>query len=322
MAAGTAELLLELKKLRKGRGMQSPALENMIGPELRKACGAHPDDPPGTVREQLTDRLETLADSLPSDLSTIVKVALALRPDTTGQFLHERIAWLAAQQERDIRTIRRRIDDGLAMLAEAATADRSPRHSTGDEHDWHVQQFEAVLRLDLPAPTSFERRTVVADRDGLDELVILYTVPRAPADTRPNHDVQVDLHYGARLVAQERMTDSLFRFVLRLPQALRRGTSHEYFMIVRLPEAQPMRPHYLYVPERVCDRFDLRIRFPEDQVPAAVEYVRAAFHRAIDDGPPHPQLVPVDGVHEVHVQFDDLKPRLGYGLRWTLPAGT
>ncbi len=315
MAADPAELVAELKKLRKGRGLQSPAIESLIGRALREICGIGVGDGPAIIRERVTDRLAALADSLPRDLALVVRTALALEPDVTGQFLHERIQWLAQDQDRDTRTIRRRVDEGLTRLAEAATrsADKLP-----DDHQegWHVQQFEAVLRLDTPSPTCYERRIIVADRDDLDRITILYTVPRQTGDATTSHGMRVEIHYGARLVSQEKISDSLFRFVLQLPVPLARGDRHDHCVIVRLPETQPMRPHYLYVPERPCDRFQLRVRFRDGGVPAEVERVNGAFHRAIDESPDDPEMLAVDSVDEVRSCFTDLAPRLGYGLRW------
>jgi hypothetical protein len=316
MGVEAAALVAELKKLRKGRGVQSSSIETVVGPALRDVCGISAHDGPSVVRERTIERLGGLAEFLPPDLSLVVRVALALHPEVSGQFLHERIRWLALHQDRDARTIRRRVDDGLARLAEAATQhDDGPAGS--DPQDWHVQDFEAVLRLDLPSPTCYERRTIVADSDDLDTVTILYTIPRHAADESPEHEMQVDINYGAKVVARERVSDSLFKYVLKLPTALRRGTRHEYGMIVRLPQGQPMRPHYVYVPERPCERFELRVRFPSDQAPVQVERVSAAFHRAIDESSRHPELIHVDSVDEVRARFVDLAPRYGYGIRWT-----
>ena len=316
MGVEPAALVAELKKLRKGRGVQSSSIEILVGPALREVCNIGPHDGPSVVRERTIERLSGLAEFLPQDLSLVVRVALALQPEVSGQFLHERIRWLALHQDRDSRTIRRRVDDGLARLAEAATQHEDGPPS-GGQQDWHVQDFEAVLRLDLPAPTCYERRTIVADSDDLDTVTILYTIPRDHADPGADHEMQVDINYGARVVTRERISDSLFKYVLKLPTALRRGTRHEYGMIVRLPAGQPMRPHYVYVPERPCERFELRVRFPADRPPVHVERVSAAFHRAIDESSKQPELIHVDSVDEVRARFVDLAPRYGYGIRWS-----
>lgn len=318
VTAEPAEIVAELKRLRKGRGLQTPAIENVIGPALRMVCGIRPDDGPATVRERTIERLTSLATLLPPDLSLVVTVALALRPDGAGQFLHERIQWLAKRQDRDIRTIRRRVDEGLTRLAEAATRPAG-KPVVNNETGWYVQDFETVLRLDLATPTSFERRTIVSTNDGLDRITILYTVPRLPSAPAVRHDMRMDIHYGARILSQERVSDSLFRFELQLPTALPQGARHEYCMIVRLPAEQPMRPHYLYVPERACARFQLRVRFPVSQTPTHVERVSGAFHRAIDEAGERPELIAVDSVGEAQADFADLVPRFAYGLRWSFP---
>jgi hypothetical protein len=315
MGVEPIELVAELKKLRKGRGVQSSVIESVVGPALREVCGIGANDGPSIVRERTIERLGALAECLPPDLSLVVRVALALQAEVAGQFLHDRIRWLAQHQDRDARTIRRRVDDGLARLAEAAIQ-RDDVATGDDRQDWHMQDFEAVLRLDLASPTCYERRTIVADSDHLDTVTILYTIPRESGDPADAHEIQVDINYGARVISRERVSDSLFRFVLQLPAVLRRGTRHEYGMIVRLPHGQPMRPHYVYVPERPCERFELRVRFPADRAPSRVERVSAAFHRAIDESSRHPEMIHVDSVDEVRTRFVDLAPRYGYGIRW------
>lgn len=315
MSVKPDKLVAELKKLRKGRGVQSSAIESVVGPALREVCGLGAHDGPSIVRERVIQHLNTLAGKLPPDLSLVVRVALALQPEVSGQFLHERIQWLAKRQERDARTIRRRVDDGFTRLAEAAIQrDDAPPDS--GQPDWHVEEFDAVLRLDLPSPTCVERRTVVADCDGLQTATILYTIPRMPDDPGAAPDMQVEVHYGARMLSWERVSGSLFRIVLRFPSVLRRGHRHEFSMIVRLPPDQPMRPHYLYVPERPCERFTLRVRFPADRAPDQVDRVSRAFHRAIDEPGKHREPVRVDSVGEAYTTFSDLTPRYGYGLRW------
>jgi hypothetical protein len=318
MAAEPAQLIAELKRLRKGRGLQSASIEGIIGPALREVCGVAAGDGPAAVRDRVTNHLAALADCLPPDLALIVRVALGLQSEVGGQFLHERVEWLARNQDRDTRTIRRRIDDGLTRLAEAATGPIE-RRPDDHQHGWHVQCFDAVLRLDAPTPTCFERRTIVADRDGLREITILYTIPPAAGAVTAQHGLHVEIHYGARLLSHTKISESLFRFVLALPETLDRGDEHEYCMIFRLPDDQPMRPHYLYVPERPCDRFELRVRFRHDRAPAAVERIDSAFHRSMDEATEAPELITVNGVGEALVIFEDLTPRLGYGLRWSLP---
>ncbi|HEY0640656.1 MAG TPA: hypothetical protein VGD67_23750 [Pseudonocardiaceae bacterium] len=324
MAAEAASLVAELKKLRKGRGIHAAALWSVVGPALREVCEVRTEDQPAAARKRVADRLVALSQGLPKDLAEVVRVALALEPDVHGQFLHERIQWLAQQQDRDIRTIRRRVDAGLTMLAEAAAQPVSAVPEPPRE--WRVRRFETLLRLDQESPVCEEQRVIVAERDGLDTITFQYTIPRTehqPGNGDGNsggagNRMHLDVRFGARLLERERVSCSRFRFVLGLPRPLAEGEEHTFGMTVRLPAEQPMRPHYLYVPERPCEAFELRVRFPDGRRPRRVERVDGAFHRDIDEVPGHAEAVVVDGVNEAFTSFGELVPRLGYGLRWSL----
>ena len=319
MAASASDLLDELKALRKGRGVPASRVGDHVGPGLRATCGITPEDGDESIRRKLTARLGTLISTLPDDLALAVRVALGLHPPARHQFLGDRVQWLADQMGRDRRTARRRMDDGLVRLAQAAASPVTPPAPPANRTDdgWYVKDFHALLRLDQPSPEAIERRGIVAERDGIDHIVALITLPKQPTERTGPHDLLMEVLYGATLVSKEHDTDSRFRYVLDLPRPLRAGERHEYGLLFRVPRNQLMRTHYVFTSPRRCDSFDLRIRFDRERLPERIWRVEELFHRDVDDRQPGKDLLTVDPVGELHLQFQDLKPGLGYGAQWT-----
>lgn len=311
----SAELANELKTLRKGRGLQAPRLADQVGPMLRELAGIGPNENVATIREKLSRRLRILADSLPEDLRQVVTIALALRPDTQHQFLQERVQFLADQQKRDVRTIRRRMDEGFELLAEMATkpsGTKSGRTGFG----WYIDRMEAILRMDKESPESFERRRITAEWDGLDVIQALITVPRHDQDQTEPHKLDTELYFGATLVGSREHGASRFDYDLKLPRPLAIGEKHEYGLIQRIPVSQPMRDHYVFFPDRRCEEFVLRIRFALDSVPKLIWRVADVFHRDVDENRPTDQILAVDGAGEINLTFQNLRPGHGYGAQW------
>ncbi|HYS37096.1 MAG TPA: hypothetical protein VEO01_15860 [Pseudonocardiaceae bacterium] len=314
MSVGPSELANELKTLRKGRGLQAPRLAEQVGPKLRALCGIGENENAASIREKLTKQIRILASGLPEDLRHVVTIALALQPDVQHQFLRERVQSLAEQQRRDVRTIRRRMDEGFDLLAEIAARPIEDRPH-GTARGWYVERFEAILRLDKTSPETYERRRIVSDADGLDVLKPTQTQPRDRS--QPDHDLNVEAHFGVTLLGKRKVTESRFAFELALPAPLDIGQKHEYGLIVRVPENQLMEPHYVLFPERRCDEFELRIRFDLDRLPSQIWRVDEVFHRDIDENRPTADLLTIDGVGEVHLSFRNLLPGHGYGAQWT-----
>jgi hypothetical protein len=212
------------------------------------------------------------------------------------------------------------------MAGAGTIAVRSPKAgrsaSVVVDTGWYVQDFHAVLLLDRSTPEAIERRSIVAEQDGLDFIDVLITLPREPTGRASSHDLLMEVLYGAALIGKERDTGDRFRFRLGLPAPLHVGESHEYGLLFRIPPGQPMRTHYVFTPMRRCDLFDLRVRFNANNRPAAVWRVNDAFHRAVDDIHPTGEVVLLDAAGEIHLQFRGLRTGFGYGAQWlTSSAG-
>ena len=200
-------------------------------------------------------------------------------------------------------------DTGPAEPA-AATVDAGP----GD--GWFIESFSALLRLDADPVEALEFRRVAATVDGLAELVTSVSVPRPPDDAGCAHGLDSELLYGGILECRGQLYDSFFQNVIVLPAPLCAGQRHEYAIRHRIPPGQRMASHYVHVPYRRSDRFELRVRFPAARPPRAVWVLRDAPTAAIYRRIPSAERLAPDGCGEVRVSFTGLRPGLGYGISW------
>ena len=307
----TDSLTAELKVVRRGLGLYHPDLVGRLGPGLRTVCRTDAADP--DLRGKVITTLREAAATLPADLSTAVLAALGIHPETRQlPKLEDRTGWLARRLNRDARTARRRMDDACAMLAEHLAAGR--RGGPGAASlGWYIETGQTAMLLDTDVPTAIERRIVVAERDGIDQLVLVRSIPWS-GGARPEMHGQV--LFGGVLGMREWESASRFRLVLELPRTLRAGDRHEYSVLWRQPPDVPMRPHYVFVPVLRVDHFDLHVRFDRAALPEKVWRVADAFHRDLDEDPRERDEIPVDRCGEVQVEFGSLAPGHAYGARW------
>lgn len=120
------EVAGELHNLKRGRGLGdfSCDVAKRVGPALQAVCEVTADDCMDNytmVTRRVTGKLVTLAASLPFDLRAAVLAALGVEPQ--GRFYLSRVASLADRWRLSERTVRRRIKEGLDLLAELAVAD-------------------------------------------------------------------------------------------------------------------------------------------------------------------------------------------------------
>jgi len=293
MATSPSTLMAELKALRRGRGVQAPGIDRQVGPALREACGIGEFDGAEVVREKLHTWVYSLVHTFPEDLRLAVTTPLALHDEAQHAFLAHRIEWLADLADRDSRTIRRRIDDGLTRLVEAASRHTAPdAPSTPD--GWHIQQLHVLLRLDGLVPACTERWTITAERDGLGEIQWPVAAGRDGTEFSRGHDIRVV--HGVLLIDGG----------LRLPRPLLAGETQEFSLDVRIPRIQPVRPVYQFRTSRRCDRFDLVVRFHPDRLPVEVNGIGDAIGSPV-----------LNSVGEVAMTFRDTIPGDDCGIRWT-----
>src|SRR6266568_536787 len=152
-----------------------------------------------------------------------------------------------------------------------ATATWTPGRRADDRLDsWYIESFTALLLLDAEPVEAIEQRVIVATEDGLSELETSISVPRHPDDACPVHRLDAELLHGGSLQLREQPYESYFRNVIVLPAPLRAGERHEYALRLRIPPGQPMASHYVHVPFRRSDYFELRVRFGPERLPRSV----------------------------------------------------
>jgi hypothetical protein len=188
--------------------------------------------------------------------------------------------------------------------------------AAGVSGDWFVESFSALVRVDTEPVEVIERKTIVATADDVAEIAASVNVPRhSDALDRPV-SLESELLYGGSLELREQPYDSFFTNMIMLPRPLRRGERHEYSIRLRIPPGQRMAPHFLHVPFRRSDDFDLRVRFDPRRLPHTVWLLRDAPTAVIYQREPAAQTMAPDRFGEVHASFRDMRPGLGYGVRW------
>ena len=193
----------------------------------------------------------------------------------------------------------------------------SPSAWGADEaNSWFIESVSALLRMDADLIEALERRVVVATTDGLSAIVTSVSVPRHPQDAGQAHGLESELLYGGSIERRLQPYDGYFQNVIVLPRPLRVGERHEYAMRLTIPAGQRMTPHYVHVPYRRSDHFELRVRFDPRRLPECVWILRDAPAALIYQGAPTAETVTPDRFGDIRISFRDMRPGFGYGVRW------
>ena len=311
-------LLGEFARLRRGAGLEAVRLRGRIGPRICRLCGIRPDAADREIRRRIRTVVREICAEFPEHDRLALSYALALEPGTALPQLTDRIDLLAQRIHCGDRTARRRVVQAFERLVDEAAARAAQIVEAEEDPDkgWYVRRFEALLRLDTASPELIERRTIVARRDGLRRIAARFSLPR-PADGEvPDATLLADVQQGATIESRERLGEAHFRYVLRLPAPLRQGEEHAYTMVFRVPQEQPLRPHYAYVPLIACDSFHLRVRFDPRCPPGAVWRLYRLAPRLLADRPVPGQRLDLDEAGEVALEFDRPETGFGYGIAW------
>lgn len=321
MPVDSRALADELRFLRKERSTRHAHLLKRLGPCVKQLCGIVDEDTVTAARNKIGIAVKALLKDQPKDLQIAAMAALALHLEADHKLLRDRTIWLAHQLVCDERTARRRIDEAFARLVAVAEQREvsEPEDPARERDGWYVKSFRVLLRLDTPAPEAVEHRIIGFTQDGIEKIVYRFSLPRIPGDISSEHEIKTEELYGVRLRRCERPIPEHFRFHLELPKAFRAGEHHEYGLLLRLPQGQPMSPYYVYTPYRHCDLFDLTVRFDPKALPQAVWRLSDAVLPMIESGKPNADLLTVNKFGEVSVIFRRPQRGLGYGLRW-MPA--
>lgn len=310
----------ELKALRRRRGIYSDPIRERAGTTLLAACGVTPEDGSVEVRRKISVCLLELISELPDDLGIAVTAALALTPEARQPFYQERMRWAAQRLDRDERTVSRRANAGIAQLAEQIAAQLVRKPGTDREtvvEKWHTTTLRTILNLTLSAPEAFEFRHIVADQDDLREIDLAVTLTPPPPGARSQaNGLAMDVLFGGSPARRTMESTHRFGMVLTLPKPLNRGEEHEFGLRFRLPEGQPMNPHFVCVPRQSCEELEIRVKFDEKKLPTGVWRLTGVFQSDLDDPSHRMHQVRIDKAAELCVRFDRPKPGFAYGVQW------
>ncbi|MGW5648761.1 hypothetical protein ACWEV3_15610 [Saccharopolyspora sp. NPDC003752] len=266
------------------------------------------DDTPASTVQKVIEAISRQAQLLGREQRQAALTALGIS-GPGSRFLKDRQAWIAQDIDRDIRTARRRIDEGCAelalLLAEGGETATTPTSS------WHTERMRVLLALDQPRPEAFVFRRVVACNESLDELDLATTLTASgQLVAHGTDDVNVDVFAGGTLLRTRNESSKQTGLTLRPPEPLRRGQKHEIALRIRAAE---MLPYYVCVPKSACAEFTLTVRFGT-RTPRTVgllEKVSQNDLRSVTGTP-----LETDAAGEVHVCFRNLQPEFAYGIRW------
>lgn len=303
-------IVMELGALRKGAGIQTDRLNDLLGPALRQ-LGTAQQGSSRVDRRVLADRLQALARRIPRDQAMAVLVALAVWPQTRNMGLFkDRVTWLADQTHCSFRTALRRIEEGQQRLAEEIEIALA---RTSDGIGWVLAELDTLFLLDIEAPLAREERRIRATEDDLSEIKTWWDFPRAG---NRDPDIQYRVVHGGQLVRHEDSSGRHLALFIELPRPLAAGEEHRIGVELRPVDINAVRPHYIFIPEMPCDRFNLRVRFDRERMPRAVRAVRGEMIRTFDAAAPGPDLLTPDAAREITLTFEHLELRLGYGAQW------
>lgn len=305
-------VVAELKALRKGYGVQSRDIAARIGPELRLICGFADSDSQPVQRAKLIEALSAVVAVLPGHLAAAAATAFGLQDRGERRF-EERIARMAAEMERDVRTARRHVDHLMGRVAETLIELAQPNNAGHEpEWNWHTADLATVVVLGEGEAEVIEQRRVVSRTGHLAVVDCSMTI----AENQPLDldTLGLDVMRGAILRTPERVGSTRVRFDLDLPRSLDAGDEHTIVIRMRVPAT--FAPYYVCTPTRPCDRFDLVVRFPLDSVPSRAWRLENELPIDIADPlfPREPLDVNVAG--EVHAVFTGLTLNRSCGIGW------
>jgi len=198
----------------------------------------------------------------------------------------------------------------------AGTAQGVPAPAARGAQNWFTESFTALVRADIDPVEVIQRKTIVATVDGVAQITASVNVPRHPDALDQPVGLESELLYGGSLELRQQPHDSFFANVIVLPRPLAANERHEYSLRLRMPRGQRMAAHFLHVPFSRSDRFELRVKFDPRRLPRTVWVLRDAPTAVIYQPEPAAETMVPDRFGEVQASFRDMRPGLGYGVRW------
>ncbi|HEY3466178.1 MAG TPA: hypothetical protein VGL47_13680 [Amycolatopsis sp.] len=259
-----------------------------------------------------------MIEKLPESQRETARIVLGFGTAANERYTR-RLELLGSGADRNVRTMQRRADDVIYLIAEAAYGVPAPFggwSAAGADGPWHTSALAVRLTLTGAAAEVFETREVVSHVAGLTDIEHAISLAR-PASTTGRADLSglgIDVVAGGEVHSVRMVSSSRVAFSLRPPRPLDAGDQHEFFFRIRLAELPA--PFYCCTPEFPCESFDLNIRFDRREPPQRVWRIDGDFSK--DAGDPLPARKPLflDASGEVRTGFRDLHPARSYGVGW------
>lgn len=308
-----SDLMEELRTVRRGYGVEAGQLR--LGPVLKAVCGIAEGDGPRAQREKLVARLNALVKKLPADRRYTAIQTFGLDGSADVRY-EQRLARVEDRIDRNMRTVKRRVDDVLQRIAELALDVESP--PAPPDSSWHTERLRVRVVLGTAVTEVFEVRRIVSHVPGLAEVSHSVTVDAPPgevATTKPG-ELGIDLIDGGVLDEPVLLAANRVGYRIRLPGPLEPGESHEFSY--RITQTGPFAPRYVCTPKVQCDLFKLTVRFA-DRKPERVWVLEDEFPLALNDLLPVRAEIPTDAAGEVTKEFTGLRTGRSYGIGWSWP---
>lgn len=312
------ELVADLKVLRQRRALDAPDLSARISDRVRAVFNLDGDQ--AAVRERLAQRLRELAEPLPEDLGQAVLIAYGLTGGSRTRLLNDRVALLADQIDRDVRTAVRRIDEGLTRIAQAALAQRrhGPDDLPGELPPWRTTTLRTSVVLDRETPEVYEIRRIAATIPALTEIELEFSIPIPPDWTGNTPDnPRIDVLHGGTLHTRLWHSRTRMGYALHLPRALTQDEEHEFFLRFAFADDHTMSRFYSCTPKFPCALFELHVRFGPDRVPDHLWKINGLLPTEVDDHLAPREPIRADAASEAHLVFTNLTPNLSFGAAWS-----
>ncbi|MFB7272108.1 hypothetical protein [Streptomyces sp. NPDC056244] len=319
MEFSAAEVLSELKDLRRGFGMEDPHALARAGRALRYIAGVAAEDNPARQREKIKSCLLEWTRALPLDLSFYSRVALALDGSGAERF-ERRLRRIAVELDRDARTARRRVDEAFERLAEEAMGAVVPPQPRRPGTPWHLRSLKTLVLLGSQGAEVIEERRIVSHQDGLTEISHSSTFAATGMETHTVDPggVEITVLQGGTLSGSTWLSATRLGLRVRLPHAVDAGHSHALTFRTSALGGKALAPYYVCTPRFPCERFDLTVRFDGCPPPHRVWRLDDELPLEAGDISLCRGAVDVDAVGEARAAFTDLEPNRSYGLGWEL----
>jgi hypothetical protein len=314
-----SELRCELRELRGGYGVWRTDLADRFGHRLRSELGvADPALSSVRARELVREMIDVLLAGH-ADAQLALRAAVALQPETREKrTFDQRVQWLAGKLNYGDRTARRRIDDAIALLAQAIVADRrglsaATRRGAPDEVDYVIESLHTDIKLIGNQARVAEWREIRA-LTKLSEIRCKFSLPEPPDGV--DREVGISILGGGELLDYQARPGNVVEFSVEPPRPLEEDDEHRFGIEFLFPPGYPMAPLYAVHPATRFRFFDLTIHFDLGRLPLRVWKIDGVLHPETGSYQPGMEELTPDSSGIVGVRFENLPEGRSRGVGW------